>query len=47
MDIKKVEGELYKVEALNKGSYVVSTGLHENFLNELQQLKNKTTWIMI
>ncbi|WP_333980505.1 tyrosine-type recombinase/integrase [Bacillus pumilus] len=40
MDIKKVDGELYKVEALNKGSYVVSTGLHENFLNDLQQLKN-------
>ncbi|MDR0123129.1 site-specific integrase [Bacillus pumilus] len=43
MDIKKVDGELYKVEALNKGSYVVSTGLHENFLNELQQLKKQNS----
>ncbi|AVM24276.1 tyrosine-type recombinase/integrase [Bacillus pumilus] len=41
MDIKKVDGELYKVEALNKGSYLVSTGLHENFLNELRQLKKQ------
>ncbi|MEM5028924.1 site-specific integrase [Priestia sp. WB3] len=40
-DIKKVDGELYKVEALNKGVYVVSTGLHQNFLNELQQLSEQ------
>ncbi|PCK15511.1 integrase [Bacillus pumilus] len=39
MNIKPIDGELYKVEALNKGSYVASTGLHRNFLNELQQLK--------
>ncbi|MBU8607820.1 tyrosine-type recombinase/integrase [Bacillus pumilus] len=43
MDIKKVDGELYKVEALNKGSYVVSTGLHENFLNELRQLRKQNS----
>ncbi|MEK4705837.1 tyrosine-type recombinase/integrase [Bacillus sp. FSL H8-0512] len=43
MDIKKVDGELYKVEALNKGSYIVSTGLHENFLNELRQLRKQNS----
>ncbi|MEK4049899.1 tyrosine-type recombinase/integrase [Bacillus sp. FSL K6-2839] len=43
MDIKKVDGEFYKVEALNKGSYVVSTGLHENFLKELRQLRKQNS----
>ncbi|WP_144626301.1 tyrosine-type recombinase/integrase [Bacillus altitudinis] len=43
MDIKKVDGEFYKVESLNKGAYVVSTGLHENFLNELRQLKKQNS----
>ncbi|MGM0968656.1 MAG: tyrosine-type recombinase/integrase [Bacillota bacterium] len=43
MDIKLVDGDLYKVEALNKGSYVVSTGLHKNFLIELEQLRKQNS----
>ncbi|MDM5298120.1 site-specific integrase [Bacillus pumilus] len=41
LDIKKIDGDLYQVEALNKGSYLVSTGLHKSFLIELQQLRKQ------